>query len=83
MNFARTGFAQFMAGGRGRLLRFVAGVALITLGIIVGDAAGIVLMVVGAVPLLAGAFDFCVITALFGGPLSGARIRSLVSHRHA
>ena len=32
------------------------------------------MMVVGLVPLAAGAFDLCFISALLGGPLSGARI---------
>jgi len=32
-------------------------------------------MVAGLVPLAAGAFDWCLISALLGGPISGARIR--------
>jgi len=39
-------------------------------------AAGIVVAVIGAVPLLAGVFDFCVFAPLFGGPLSGSKIRT-------
>ena len=80
MNFARSAFGQFMASSTGRGLRVIAGIALIVLGVWVGfdNAWGIVLAVVGAVPLLAGLFDVCVFSALFGGPFSGEKIRSLV-----
>jgi hypothetical protein len=37
-------------------------------------AAGISFIVVGLVPLAAGLFDLCLIDALLGDPLSGARI---------
>jgi len=77
MNLARSVFGQFMASAAGRILRIVAGVVLIALGFRLGDIAGIVIALIGAVPLLAGIFDVCVISALVGGPLSGARIREL------
>lgn len=79
MNFAQSAFGQFMASSTGRAVRVIAGIALIVLGVWVGfdNAWGIVLAVVGAVPLLAGLFDVCVFSALFGGPFSGARIRDL------
>jgi len=32
--------------------------------------------VVGAVPLAAGLFDFCVFAPLFGNPMSGPKIRA-------
>jgi len=37
---------------------------------------GIIVAVVGLVPLLAGLFDFCVFAPLFGAPMSGPKIRS-------
>jgi hypothetical protein len=37
---------------------------------------GIILAVVGLVPLLAGLFDFCVFAPLFGAPMSGPKIRA-------
>lgn len=77
MNFARSGLAQFLASTAGRITRFLAGVALIAAGILIGGTWGIVLIVVGVVPLLAGLFDVCVFSALFGGPFSGPRIRAL------
>ena len=77
MNFASSPFGQFMASGAGRLTRIIAGVVLIAIGIIIGEAAGIILIIVGAVPLLAGLFDVCLFSALFGGPLAGPKIRAL------
>jgi len=37
---------------------------------------GIIVAVVGLVPLLAGLFDFCVFAPLFGAPMSGPKIRA-------
>ena len=69
-------FIKFMASASGRLVRIVAGAALIAWGLIgLGGMTGIVVAVVGAVPLLAGVFDFCVFAPLFGAPLSGPKIR--------
>ena len=76
MSFAQSGFAQFMASTAGRITRIVVGLALIGWGYVNrAETTGIVLMIVGLVPLLAGAFDVCVLSGLLGGPLSGARIR--------
>lgn len=70
-------FVRFMASPIGRIVRVLAGVALILLGLLaVGGVAGIILAVVGLLPLLAGALDFCVFAPLFGGPLSGPAIRA-------
>lgn len=77
MSFARSGFAQFIASGPGRLVRIVAGLALMGVGYALQQStAGIILMIVGLIPLIAGVFDLCLISPLLGGPLSGRRIRS-------
>lgn len=71
-SFGRSGFARFMNSPTGRVSRVVAGVALIGWGYTrLGSTAGIVLIVIGCVPLLAGVFDLCLISALLGGPISG------------
>jgi hypothetical protein len=68
---------RFLASGTGRIVRIVAGLALIVVGLFVSNnATGIVIMVVGLVPLLAGIFDFCVFAPLFGAPFSGPKIRA-------
>jgi hypothetical protein len=58
-------------------VRVVAGIALVLWGILgLSGTAGIVVAVIGAVPLLAGIFDFCVFAPLFGAPFSGPKIRA-------
>ena len=71
------GFVNFMASGTGRIARIVAGIALIAGGLLaVEGTAGIILAVVGLLPLAAGVFDFCVFAPLFGRAFSGKRIRA-------
>ena len=71
------GFAQFMSSGLGRGLRIVAGIILIAVGLaVVGGIGGIVLAVVGLVPLLAGVLDVCLFAPLFGAPLKGTDVRA-------
>ena len=70
-------FVKFMASTTGRIVRVIAGLALILWGILgLGGTVGIIVAVIGAVPLLAGLFDFCVFAPLFGNPLSGKEIRA-------
>ncbi|RPJ27655.1 MAG: DUF2892 domain-containing protein [Chloroflexi bacterium] len=70
-------FIKFMASPTGRVTRIVAGIALVLWGLMgIGGATGILVAVIGLVPLLAGLFDFCVFAPLFGAPLSGPKIRS-------
>jgi hypothetical protein len=70
-------FVSFMASSNGRILRIVAGIALILVGLlVVGGLGGIIVAVVGLVPLLAGVFDFCIFAPLFGNPLNGQQIRA-------
>jgi hypothetical protein len=77
MNFAQSGFAQFINSSTGRVLRVVVGLALIVYGWTRHtETTGIVLMVVGLVPLGAGAFDLCLLAPLFGLSMSGAGIRA-------
>jgi hypothetical protein len=72
------GFARLMSRPYGRILRIVAGVALIGVGFYVEGIWGLILGVVGAVPLLAGVFDVCIFAPLFGAPFSGSKARALV-----
>lgn len=70
-------FLKFMTSPTGRIVRVLAGLALIVWGLLgLGGITGIVLAVIGAVPFLAGLFDFCVFAPLFGYPLSGQQIRA-------
>lgn len=65
-------FITFMSSSAGRALRIVAGLALIALGLaVVGGTAGIVMAVVGLVPLAAGAAGVCLFGPLLGSDLHG------------
>ena len=70
------GFARFMSSLSGRMLRIVAGIILIVVGlIVVHGTGGIILAIVGLVPLVAGLFNFCVFASLFGGPFFARDIK--------
>jgi hypothetical protein len=69
-------FVRFMVSPSGRITRIIAGIGLITWGLLgIGSTLGSVVAAVGAVPLLAGLFDFCVFAPLFGYSPSGPKIR--------
>ncbi len=66
------GFVSFMSSTAGRLLRIVAGIALILVGLLaIGGTGGVILAIVGLVPLAAGVFNFCLFGPLFGVGLRG------------
>jgi hypothetical protein len=70
-------FISFMASPAGRFSRIVAGVALMAWGLLgIEGTPGLIVAVVGAVPLLAGLFDVCIFAPLFSCPLNGAKIRA-------
>jgi len=70
-------FVSFMASTVGRIVRVVLGLVLIAWGWLgLGGTVGIIVVVIGLVPLLAGVFDFCVFAPLFGAPMSGSQIRA-------
>lgn len=74
-SFGRSGFATYVNTPAGRIVRIIAGLALIGWGYVqLPEATGIVLIIVGLVPLAAGIFNLCLISALLGGTISGARI---------
>jgi len=68
---------RFMHSSAGRVVRALAGVALILIGLLViHGTAGIIVAIVGLLPLAAGVFDFCVLAPLFGAPFSGKQARA-------
>jgi len=74
-------FISFMASTTGRALRIIVGLVLIAWGAYLLLAAnsittGIILVVVGLLPLLAGLFDVCVLAPLFGASFSGVKARA-------
>lgn len=67
--------STFIASPAGRLVRAIVGVGMITGGIAMGGFGGTVLAVAGVIPLSAGVFDLCYVSALLGGPIRGEAIR--------
>jgi len=54
----------------------VLGIGFLVVGYMYRDhALGVISMVWGVLPLSAGAFDICYVSAALGGPLSGKKIR--------
>ncbi len=71
---------KFLASKTGRIIRVLAGVALVVWGLLgLSGTAGIIVAVIGLVPLLAGLFDVCVFAPLFGNPFKGPEIRGETS----
>lgn len=70
---------SFIAGPIGRLIRVIAGLGLILIGLfLVEGVVGWILAVIGLAPLLAGVLDFCIFAPLFGLPFVGPRLRDRV-----
>jgi len=61
----------------GRMLRIIAGLALIYVGVLVmKNTPGYIIAIIGLAPLFAGIFDFCMFAPLFGMPFIGKEIRA-------
>ena len=69
------GLARFMSGTAGRLMRIIAGVALIAIGASMGGA-GWILAAVGVVAITAGVVNVCLIAPILRAPFSGSKLRS-------
>jgi hypothetical protein len=75
-------FFGFIASPAGRVIRIIAGVALILVGLLaVGGIWGWILAIVGLVPLLAGLFDRCVFAPLFDLPFVGPHLRQALESK--
>lgn len=74
--FNQSGFSRFINSGSGRVFRLAAGLAFLVIGFVFRHHwLGIVSMAWSVLPLTAGGFNWCYISAVLGGPLSGAKIR--------
>ena len=69
------GFVSFIVSPAGRIFRIVIGLAMIAAGVQNPSINGILLAVIGLVPLAAGAFDVCVLGKMFGGSFQGDKMR--------
>jgi len=74
--FNRSGFARFINSSAGRVFRLVVGAGFLVVGYLFRDhTLGVIAMVFSVLPLSAGVFDLCYVSAILGGPLSGKKIR--------
>ena len=65
-------FAQFMATNIGRLLRILAGMILVLVGLyVLAGVIRIVSAILGLLLIAAGLFNFCFIAPLLGAPFWG------------
>lgn len=79
--FNRTWFSGFINSQAGRVFRMVAGTGFLVFGFLFREhTLGIIAIVFSILPLSAGGFDLCYISALLGGPLSGDKIRGENKH---
>lgn len=70
-------FVFFLASNTGRIVRIIGGLALVVWGRFgLSGTTALIVMLTGAVPLLAGTFDVCLFAPLFGAPMSGPKIRA-------
>ena len=70
-------FVKFMGSQAGRVVRIVAGLALLAIGLLaVGGTGGWVVAGIGLLPLAAGVFDFCIFAPLLGYPFGGKELRA-------
>jgi hypothetical protein len=76
--FNRSAFSQFLNRTPGRVFRLVAGMGFLAVGFAYRNhVLGLAAMVWSVLPLTAGGFDVCYISAALGGPFSGEKIRRL------
>ena len=74
--FNRSWFSRFINSAAGRVFRLAVGVGFLVVGYLYRDQTlGVIAMVFSILPLSAAAFDLCYVSAILGGPLSGAKIR--------
>lgn len=77
-------FVTFMTSSRGRIMRVIMGIILMSVGLlVVKDTLGTVLALVALVPIAGGLLDFCVAGVVMGYPFSGEKARKqLAQERH-
>ena len=75
--FNRSLLSRFLNSSAGRIFRLAAGAGFLMVGYAYRHhALGVLSMAWSVLPLSAGAFDICYISAVLGGPLSGAKLRN-------
>lgn len=80
--FNRSAFSKFLNRPAGRIFRLAAGTGFLLIGLLFRHTTlGLAAMVWSVFPITAGGFDVCYISAILGGPFSGAKIRETFGSR--
>ncbi len=75
-DFNQSPFSHFINSSAGRLFRVIAGAAFLVTGYFFrAHPLGMLAMLWSILPITAGGFDVCYVSAALGGPLSGRTIR--------
>ena len=75
-------FVTFMTSSRGRMMRIIAGLVLMSIGLlVVKDTLGTVLALFALIPIAGGVLDFCVAGFLMGYPFRGAQAREQLARQ--
>ncbi len=75
--FNQSALGKFINSPAGRAFRLLAGTGFLVVGYLYRDhPLGVLSMAWSALPLSSAVFDICYISAMLGGPLSSASIRS-------
>ncbi|MAU12917.1 MAG: hypothetical protein CL607_24060 [Anaerolineaceae bacterium] len=73
-------FITFMTSNRGRMMRVIAGLVLMSVGLlVVKETLGMLLALIALVPIAGGLFDFCLVGILMGYPFRGAQAREQIA----
>ncbi len=66
---------SFIASPAGRILRILVGGGVIAWGLLgIGGTNGLITAAIGALPVLTGILNICVLAPVFGQPLSGSKV---------
>ena len=80
--FNRTAFSKFLNRPAGRIFRLAAGTGFLLIGLLFRQKTlGLAAILWSVFPITAGVFDVCYISAILGGPFSGAKIRETFGSR--
>ena len=83
-DFNRSAFSHFLNSPAGRVFRLSAGVAFVIVGYFFrAHPLGVISMFWGTLPLTAGGFDVCYISAVLGGPCLEGRFANATRARKA
>ena len=75
-------FVTFMTSNQGRIMRIIAGIVLMSIGLfVIKDTLGTILALIALIPIAGGVLDFCVAGFMMGYPFRGAKAREQLGQK--